>query len=52
MTLILMTLIPNSKYSYPNISGICKPDNYDVIFQYLPVCVNFIKFPFFLVSSS
>ena len=30
MTLILMILIP--KYSYPNITGICEFDKYDIIF--------------------
>ena len=30
MTLILMTLIP--KHNYPNISGICEFDKYDIIF--------------------
>ena len=30
MTLITMTLIP--KYSYPNISGICEFNKYEVIF--------------------
>ena len=30
MTLIIMTIIP--KYSYPNISGICEFDKYDIIF--------------------
>ena len=30
MTLTLMTLIP--KYIYPNVSGICEFDKYDIIF--------------------